>query len=180
MAFELDNKNKPDTILSEPFDNERSERTEVSENAKRSPEGESLARTETNLAQTPEVETISQPLVTEYEPTKEPKDKLTVELEKLLEKDLKTVFGTLSLVDQADFQTQGELIVQDIREKIVNHTKLKPGMVSSMLRKWLLRLPGNNKVLTPYYEMMLSKMAVAVETFWQKETEQIKGDENKI
>ncbi|PIQ67599.1 hypothetical protein CO173_03625 [Candidatus Uhrbacteria bacterium CG_4_9_14_3_um_filter_41_35] len=186
MAFELDKKNNPSTSLEGEASGMNGLEVEGGspelnqEVGKLENQGASSVGAENFNVEAGGQDIKTEPKVIDHEPTKEPKDKLTVELEQLLEKDLKEVFKTLSPEDGANFQLQGETLVQEIRDKIKTGAKVKPEKVAGMLRKWLLLLPGNGKVLAPYYEMMLSKMAVQGVEFWNKQIKEEAGDQNKI
>ena len=72
------------------------------------------------------------------------KDQLTVDIEKIMEEDLKDVFLELTPIQKQEFKIKGEEIAFKIRN-IMRQTKIKAKAILRLVIEWLKVLPGINR-----------------------------------
>lgn len=106
---------------------------------------------------TPEVK--EEPKVPEAQPVVEPvqpiavakpapvvveKDRLTKEIEEVMEEDLKEMYLAMSKEKQQQFRKQGEVVVSTVRQLVrAAHVNVKK--IFTLIRAWLKIIPGVNR-----------------------------------
>lgn len=76
--------------------------------------------------------------------TLHPTDRLTVQIETIMEDGLGDVFKELTPVQQQEFKIKGEETARKIRE-LLTHTKIKIKEIFALILGWLKFLPGINR-----------------------------------
>jgi hypothetical protein len=77
-------------------------------------------------------------------PPAAPKDEITLEVEKILEEGLGSMYATLPESARPKFKQKGELAATEI-SNMVRNLKLKVKRVLELIRDWLLTIPGLNR-----------------------------------
>lgn len=72
------------------------------------------------------------------------KDQLTVDIEKIMEEDLKDAFRELDTIQKEEFKIKGEETALNIRN-VMRQTKIKAKAIIRLLIQWLKMLPGVNR-----------------------------------
>ncbi|OGH71665.1 MAG: hypothetical protein A2921_04755 [Candidatus Magasanikbacteria bacterium RIFCSPLOWO2_01_FULL_43_20b] len=72
------------------------------------------------------------------------KDQLTVDIEKIMEEDLKDAFNELDTIQKEEFKIKGEETAINIRN-VMRQTKIKAKAIIRLLIQWLKTLPGVNR-----------------------------------
>lgn len=72
------------------------------------------------------------------------KDQLTVDIEKIMEEDLKDAFRELDTIQKEEFKIKGEETALNIRN-VMRQTKIKAKAIIRLLIRWLKMLPGVNR-----------------------------------
>ncbi|MBI5222393.1 MAG: hypothetical protein HY980_02760 [Candidatus Magasanikbacteria bacterium] len=72
------------------------------------------------------------------------KDQLTVDIEKIMEEDLKDAFNELTVLQKQEFKIKGEETAFKIRN-IMRQAKVKAKSIIRLLIQWLKMLPGVNR-----------------------------------
>ena len=74
------------------------------------------------------------------------KDQLTVDIEKIMEEDLKDAFKELDIIQKEEFKIKGEDTALKIRAAM-RQAKIKVKTIIRLLVQWLKMLPGVNRFL---------------------------------
>jgi len=72
------------------------------------------------------------------------KDRLTMEVEAVLEEDLAEMYQELSPTKQKEFAVKGEVSAKKIRQ-LLTETKINVRKIFNVIKEWLKMLPGVNK-----------------------------------
>ena len=110
-------------------------------------EGEVMPSAE---ASAPVTETVEGWRARLHKPKKQPvavpqvRDKLTVQLEKIMEEGLKDAFQVLTPVQKQEFKIKGEETARKIRD-LLRHAHVKVKKIFRLILEWLRLLPGVNR-----------------------------------